>query len=94
MDRDSLDWLLRSVKEAKWHQSGFLQLLTKLIKYFKPRAKQPLSIILQCTLEHPNSSIVSVSLSDCSSTVESISVFDDDLTALSSDIDPGWLLLD
>jgi hypothetical protein len=89
MDRESMDCWLQSVKEAKRHQIVSQQSLTKLPKYLKPRVKPPLSPGSHCTTEHPDSSTVLVSLSDCSSIVESICDFDNYLTSLSSDIDPG-----
>ncbi len=41
MDRDSLACWLRSVEEAKRHQSVFRQSLGKITKYFKPKQKSP-----------------------------------------------------
>ncbi len=88
MDRDSMECWLHSVEAAKQHQSAFLQSLTKLTKYFKPRPKRPQTAGSPTSL-HPTLSIDMLSVSDCSCPGGSSSEFDDDLTDLSSDIDPG-----
>jgi hypothetical protein len=88
MDRDSLACWLRSVEEAKRHQSVFRQSLGKITKYFKPKQKSP---------NPPTSSSLATStqLSDSESTshdqcsVISFADYDDDSTVLSRDLDPG-----
>ena len=88
MDRDSLACWLRSVEEAKRHQLVFRQSLGKITKYFKPKQKSPkppMSSSLATLTELSYSE--STSYDQCS--VISLVDYEDDSTALSSDLDPG-----
>ncbi len=89
MNRDSTDCWLQLVKVAKWHQLVFQQSLAKLTKYFKPRAKPPPIASMLCIMVQLSHSPALLSLLDDSRVNSALSDFDDDPTALSSDIDPS-----
>lgn len=89
MDRDSLDFWLQSVAEAKKHQLFFLQSLWKITKYFKPKLKALPKCPAKVEVSFSTPSTMSAFLTSDSSSYISLDDFDDDSPALSSDLDPG-----
>ncbi len=76
------------------HQAVFWHSLGKITKFFKPKSRSPHKgpVEVESSCLSSDAALSVLTEDSVSSTSVSDFDFDDDCTALSSDLDPGWLL--